>query len=138
MTKPPPVTSPPPTIIGPGATFRGELSSSSSVEVRGTVEGDFSVDGAVIVHQGGRVFGNIDAVALLVSGEVVAGILTADRIELRPTARVTSRLRARVISIADGAFFDGSIEGRIDATANGTDRRSGPVREAPPGSPPKL
>ncbi len=132
MTKPP-VTSPPPTVIGPGATFRGDLSSSSSIEVRGTVEGDFSVDGAVVVHQGGRVFGNIDAVALLISGEVVAGILTADRIELRPTARVAARLRARVISIADGAFFDGTIEGRLDATANGTDRGSGPAHKAPPG-----
>ena len=63
------------TLIGPGARFRGDLRSDHPVEIRGTLEGDCHTGARCIVHEGGRVLGNIDAIALVVAGEVDAGLL---------------------------------------------------------------
>ncbi len=107
-------------MIGPGTSFTGELVSSDPVEVHGTLEGDSRVSARFTVGESGRVFGNIEAANLIVAGQVTAGILSAERIELRPTARVTAILRARVVSIAEGALLDGGVDSR----------------DAPSGSPP--
>jgi cytoskeletal protein CcmA (bactofilin family) len=100
------------TVIAAGSSFRGELTSRDPVEVYGSLEGDAHVTARFTVGETGRVFGNIDAAALVIAGEVNAGILTAEKIELRPTARVSATLRARVVSIAEGAVFEGDVDNR--------------------------
>jgi cytoskeletal protein CcmA (bactofilin family) len=59
---------------------------------------------------GEHVLGNIAAAALVVACEIEAGLLTAERVEVRSTARVTAMIRARVVGIQDGAFFQGHID----------------------------
>jgi cytoskeletal protein CcmA (bactofilin family) len=114
------------TEIGPGTFFRGDVSSSDPVEIRGTLEGDCRTSARCIVHEGGRVLGNIDASALIVAGEVEAGLLTAEKVELRATAHVVGTIRARVMVIADGSFYQGEIEdGRAGNPAPIRDRRKG-------------
>jgi cytoskeletal protein CcmA (bactofilin family) len=100
------------TVIAPGTSFHGELTSSDPVEVHGSLEGDAHVTARFTVGESGRVFGNIDAAVLVVAGEVNAGMLTAEKIELRATARVTATLRARVVTIAEGALFEGDVDNR--------------------------
>jgi cytoskeletal protein CcmA (bactofilin family) len=100
------------TVISAGASFRGDLASGDPVEVHGTLEGDSRVTARFTVGETGRVFGNIDAAIVIVAGEVTAGMLTAEKIELRPTARVTATLSARVVAIAEGALFEGDIDYR--------------------------
>jgi cytoskeletal protein CcmA (bactofilin family) len=64
-----------------------------------------------VVHEGARVLGNIEAAALVIAGKVEAGLLKADKVELRATAVVEGAIRAQMIVIADGAFYKGDIEG---------------------------
>ena len=98
------------TLIGPGTLIRGDVRSTGPVEIRGTLEGDCLTSARCIVHEGGRVLGNIDAAALVVAGKVEAGLLKADKVELRVSASVEGTIRARVLVIADGAFYKGDIE----------------------------
>jgi cytoskeletal protein CcmA (bactofilin family) len=97
-------------VIGPGTLIKGDVRSTGPIEVRGTLEGDCLTSARCIVHEGGRVLGNIDAAALVVAGKVEAGLLKADKIELRPSAHVEGTIRARVLVMADGAFYKGDIE----------------------------
>jgi cytoskeletal protein CcmA (bactofilin family) len=110
------------TVIAAGTSFHGELASSDPVEVHGGLEGDAHVTARFTVGESGRVFGNIDAAVLVIAGEVNAGMLTAEKIEIRPTARVAATLRARVVSIAEGAVFEGDVDNR---DAPGTTPTSG-------------
>ncbi len=119
------------TVIAPGTSFRGGLASSDPVEVYGTLEGDARVSARFTVGESGRVFGNIDAAALVIAGEVNAGMLTAERIELRATARVAATLRARVVMIAEGAHFEGDVDNRY---APGTTPSAAPTSDTPPTS----
>jgi cytoskeletal protein CcmA (bactofilin family) len=98
------------TLIGSGAHVSGDLHSDHPVEIRGTLEGDCYTTARCIVHKGGRVLGNIDAVALVVAGEVDAGLLSAEKVEILASARVLGVIRARVVTIADGAFYKGEID----------------------------
>jgi len=104
-------------VIGPGSTFQGDLRCADSVEIRGTLEGDCRTSARCVVHEGGRVLGNIEAGALLVAGQVEAGLLKADKVELRPSANVVGAICARMIVIADGAFFKGDIENTESTSA---------------------
>jgi len=56
------------------------------------------------------VLGNIEATALLVAGEVEAGVLRAEKVEVRASAKVVAMIRARVVVIADGAEFEGEVQ----------------------------
>jgi cytoskeletal protein CcmA (bactofilin family) len=74
------------------------------------LEGDIRTAAHCIVREGARVLGNIEATALLVAGEVEAGLLRADKVEVRASAKVLATIRARVVAIADGAEFEGEVE----------------------------
>lgn len=80
------------------------------MEIRGTLEGDCYTTARCIVHEGGRVLGNIEAMALVVAGQVDAGLLRAEKVELRASAHVIGVVSAAVVAIADGAFYKGEIE----------------------------
>jgi cytoskeletal protein CcmA (bactofilin family) len=122
------------TVIGHGTRIRGDLASRDPVEIRGTLEGDCQTSAHCIVREGARVLGNIDAAALVVAGEVEAGLLRAQKVEVRASARVLARIRAPLVAIADGAFFHGEIETEGAHGASGPavieDRRRG-EREKP-------
>jgi len=98
------------TVIAEGTRVRGDLASTGPVEIRGTLEGDIQTSAHCVVREGARVLGNIEAAALLVAGEVEAGALRADKVEVRASAKVIATIRARVVSIADGAEFQGEVQ----------------------------
>lgn len=97
-------------MIARGTRIRGDVASSDPVDVHGVLEGDCETAAHCIVREGARVLGNIDAAALLVAGEVDAGLLRAEKVEVRASARVAATIRARVVAIADGAFFQGDVQ----------------------------
>jgi cytoskeletal protein CcmA (bactofilin family) len=123
------VTHPSTTVIGRGTHIVGNVASSDPVDIRGVLEGDCQTSAHCIVREGARVLGNIDAVALLVAGEVDAGVLQAEKVEVRASAKVLATIRARVVAIADGAFFQGEVEIEGARAASGPpllkDRRKG-------------
>jgi cytoskeletal protein CcmA (bactofilin family) len=97
-------------VIGHGTRIRGDLASSDPVEIRGTLEGDCQTSAPCIVREGARVLGNIEAAALVVAGEIEAGLLRAEKVEVRASARVLATIRARVVVIADGAQYEGEVQ----------------------------
>ena len=97
-------------MIGLGAHIRGDVRCDHPVEIRGTLEGDCHTTARCIVHEGGRVLGNIEAMALVLAGQVDAGLLKAEKVELRASAHVLGVISAAVVAIADGAFYRGEIE----------------------------
>ena len=105
------------TLIGPGTLIRGDVRSTGPVEIRGTLEGDCLTSARCIVHEGGRVLGNIDAAALVVAGKVEAGLLKADKVELRVSASVEGddprpRARDRRRRLLQGGHRVGGCRGK--------------------------
>jgi cytoskeletal protein CcmA (bactofilin family) len=131
-TAPPParrftdVLDPHSTFVGPGTRIEGHLASDGPVDVAGTLEGDVHVSGHCRVREGARVTGRLEAKTLVVEGEVSGPALVADKVEIGATGRVKSSIQARVVAIADGAFFEGEV--RMDdagAPLTFTEKRRG-------------
>ncbi len=102
------------TFVGPGTTIEGNLVSDGNVDLAGTLHGDLRASALVRVREGARVTGRLEAKSLVVEGEVSGSALVADKVEIGATARVKSRIEARVVAIADGAFFEGEV--RMDGS----------------------
>jgi cytoskeletal protein CcmA (bactofilin family) len=124
----------PVTVIGAGTHVRGDVVSSDPLEIRGTVEGDCRVGAHCTVTEGARVLGNIDATSLVVAGEIEAGTLTAQKVEVRSSARVRATIRATRVAIADGALYEGNLETQEPegAALVFSERRSGEAGTARP------
>ena len=97
------------TFVGPGTTIEGNLVSDGSVDVAGTLHGDARAIAVLRVREGAHVTGRLEAKSLVVEGEVSGPALVADKVEIGATARVKSSIQARVVAIADGAFFEGEV-----------------------------
>ena len=106
------------TVIGPGTRVKGELVAEGPVELAGFLDGDARVSAHLRVRSGARATGRLEAKSLVVEGEVTGPSVAAERIEIGATARVSASLRARVVAIAEGAFFEGDV--RMDTGAPGT------------------
>jgi cytoskeletal protein CcmA (bactofilin family) len=118
------------TVIGSGTHVRGDVVASDAMEIRGTVEGDCRVGAHCTVTEGARVLGNIDATTLVVSGDSEAGTLTAQKVEIRASARVRATIRASRVAIADGALYEGDLQTQEPAGAAlaFSERRAGDPR----------
>ena len=104
------------TVIGPRTQVKGELVAEGPVELAGFLDGDAQVAAHLRVRPGARVTGRLEAKSLVVEGEVTGPSVAAERIEIGATARVISNLRARVVAIAEGVFFEGEV--RMDDTGH--------------------
>ena len=114
-------TDSPVTVIGPGTTVRGDLTGGDAAEIRGVLEGDCRTSAHCVVSEGARVAGSIEATGIVVAGVVEGRVLAADKVEIRASARVRASVAARVVTIADGAFYEGNVQ------MQGQDAPSGPV-----------
>jgi cytoskeletal protein CcmA (bactofilin family) len=97
------------TVIGPNIRVKGAVESDDTIDIVGTLEGTARTTGLVRVRTSGRVVGDITAGRLIVEGEVEAGTLQAERIEIGISGRVRAALRARSVAIAEGALFEGNV-----------------------------
>jgi cytoskeletal protein CcmA (bactofilin family) len=58
----------------------------------------------------GRVEGEINAQSVRVSGQMIGNIKTKGKVEITKEADFMGDIRAKSISVEDGAYFKGSIE----------------------------
>jgi cytoskeletal protein CcmA (bactofilin family) len=109
----------PRTVIGPGTRIKGQISGGDSVEIEGTLEGESRITGLYRVGRKARVTGDVTATSIIVDGEVAGHILVAEKVEIGAAARVRANVKAQVVAIAEGAFFDGQVhmEGRSGPAA---------------------
>lgn len=94
-----------PSLLGSDLRITGDVTSSGEIQVDGRVEGDIIAD-CLIVSEGGIVDGAVAANNVRVLG-VVNGPITAGRVKLGRTARVTGDIVHQTLSVEEGAFVTG-------------------------------
>jgi cytoskeletal protein CcmA (bactofilin family) len=103
-------------VIGPKTTIKGEISGDEEVLVEGTVEGQIRITRDLRVGSGGIVRATVEALSVVVSGEMVGDCAAQNRVEIQASGRLTGNIRAPKIVIAEGAMFKGNsdMSGRKD------------------------
>lgn len=98
------------TVIGKGTTFDGTLTTAETVRVEGVVKGNVVSEGTFIVGCGGLVDGKIEAVNILVGGEVRGELFASGKIEVNPTGKIYGNLHTKALIVDDKALFRGTCE----------------------------
>ena len=99
------------TIIGENISIEGHIRGNESLVIEGSMKGNVLLEGHDFrVGPKGRIEGEIKAQNVKISGQMIGNITTKGKVEITKEADFLGDIRAKGISIEDGAYFKGSIE----------------------------
>jgi cytoskeletal protein CcmA (bactofilin family) len=107
-----------PTVIGPDANFKGELSFEKGLKLQGRFEGKITTAGRIHISKEAKMLADVEAGAIIVEGDVKGNLTASDRIELKQTTRYEGDLRASKLVVDEGAIFNGQVTVGPEAVKN--------------------
>src|SRR5215213_10010529 len=108
-----------PTVLGPDANFKGELSFEKGMRLQGRFEGKITTAGRLHISKEAHMQADVESAAIIVEGDVKGNLTASDRIELKQTARYEGDLRATKLTVDEGAIFSGHVTVGPDAVKGG-------------------
>ena len=94
-------------ILGPELEIHGDVKVSGSLLIYGKVFGSIHSSGAVRTANGSVVNGNISAKEAAIGGKVDGDLDIEKKVTLGDTSFLTGNLKAAILTIEEGAKFDG-------------------------------
>ena len=98
----------------------GDVHCAGVVRVAGTVVGNVSADSQVLVEQGGRVEGAVQAAEAVLNGDVI-GPIVADRVEIQASAVIRGEITTSCFMIHEGAVLDVDVTKPVPAEEQDAD-----------------
>ena len=99
------------TIIGKQITFKGGIKGKEDLIINGSVKGTIELGGChLTVGPTGKVEGEISADNVTISGRLSGNIKALDKVEITKEADFDGEVKAKRISVEDGAYLKAVIE----------------------------
>ena len=99
------------TVIGENISIEGNIRGTEHLIIEGSMNGNIEMEKHdFTVGLKGRVEGEINAQNIKVSGHMIGNINTKGKVEITREADFMGDIKAKSISVEDGAYFKGSIE----------------------------
>lgn len=95
------------TILGSNSEIEGDFSATGSARIDGTVNGNVTLTGTLIVGATGNIVGNITADSVIIGGDVQGDVNVTEKTELTATAKVIGDITTKIIVIDENAIFQG-------------------------------
>jgi len=95
------------TIISNGVKIEGKVTSTGSIRVDGTLQGDLNARGNVTVGEQGKIKGEIIANVVTIGGNVVGTVNAKEKLVLESKCMLKGDILTKVLVIEAGAKFDG-------------------------------
>ena len=96
-------------IIPTGMTLRGKIEGTEELTVAGTVDGEIHLRGTLRLLESGRLRGQVTVWEALIAGRTEGTVMASDRAEVLATAQVEGEIRARRLTIVEGALVNGRM-----------------------------
>lgn len=97
-------------IIGFGSEIKGEVNTNGDIRIDGTVNGNITVKGKIVVGETGRILGNIYCKQCDVFGYVEGNVNTQDLLSLKASSSVNGDMVCSKLAIEPGAKFTGKCD----------------------------
>ncbi|GAC1575670.1 MAG: hypothetical protein NVS3B20_07320 [Polyangiales bacterium] len=112
-------------VLGESTHVRGRVGGKGDLEVRGRIEGEIDVVGALVIEVGAVVRASVRGESVVVRGALLGDIDASHSIALDASARVVGNLRSPRIAIALGAQVRGELDmGHVGAVHEGDGHRA--------------
>ena len=98
------------TILGADAKFKGDLSFDSAAKILGNFEGAIKAKGKVFIADGSICKATVTAKEIAVEGHIQGNVQATERVEIKPSGRITGDIIAARMSMADGASIEGHVQ----------------------------
>jgi cytoskeletal protein CcmA (bactofilin family) len=97
------------TYFGKNLKVKGNVFGSGDLIILGSLEGEFNLAGKLQIAEPANISGTVKAGDISVKGKVQGTISAAEKVHLDKTARVQGQINSPIISVTEGARFDGDI-----------------------------
>ena len=125
-----------PTILGPDAAFKGDLTFEKGMRLHGKFEGSILTGGKLHVTKEAKMQADVDAGSITIEGDVKGKLSASDRVELKNSARYEGDLTASKLVVDEGAVFSGHVTVGPDAVKGKPAQLPGTNRPADKALPP--
>jgi cytoskeletal protein CcmA (bactofilin family) len=98
-----------PTLITEGSRLTGDLETSGSLVVCGTIRGDGQVGGALQMTASSQWHGEVHARSAVICGQLTGKLVIEEKLEIGASAVIRADVVAHSIAIARGAVIDGTV-----------------------------
>ena len=95
-------------IIGPGTVLDGNFTAKDTTRVEGTIHGDVTSEGAIILGYKGKIVGQVKAKNVIVGGAIEGNITVEGKIEITATGSIKGDIITKSLIIDENAVFQGN------------------------------
>ncbi len=95
-------------IIRKGTLIKGDVTCSGDIRIDGTLNGNLSSEGKVVVGPNGVIEGEIVCRNADISGTIKARLTVKELLQLKSSANIIGDINTNKLSIEPGATFTGS------------------------------
>jgi cytoskeletal protein CcmA (bactofilin family) len=95
-------------IIEQGCEFEGKLCFEGTVRIGGRFRGSIITNDVLVIGEGARVEGDVEAGTVIISGEMVGDIVAKHRVEIHRPAIFRGNIMTPSLMVDEGVIFEGS------------------------------
>jgi cytoskeletal protein CcmA (bactofilin family) len=99
----------PPTVIGTGVIFRGDIVAPGDLMLSGSIQGDGDIGGMLSIARGAQWQGQVRSRAAVIAGQLIGSIAVTGRLEVGAAAVIKGQVSAKSLAIARGAVIEGDM-----------------------------
>ena len=98
------------TLIGANMLIVGNLKTDRTIRIDGKLKGNIETTAGVLIGADALIEGNIKAEIVMLGGTVKGSILAPEGIEILQKAKMLGDIKTNILTIAEGAVFEGKSE----------------------------
>ena len=118
-------------VLGPTLKFKGELTADENLLIHGQVQGSIKHSSLLTVGQEGKLKANVSAEYISVEGTVVGDMDGSKSVVVSKGANVTGNIYSPVVTLREGASFNGSIDMTGKSSADAGSKKVAASEEPP-------
>ncbi len=102
-------------ILSEGTKLKGDLNSQTDIRIAGTIDGEATSKGKLIVTGSGKIVGNITSSDSDIAGRVEGEVRVSNKLTLRESAIIDGNIYTKTLIVEEGAQINGSCRMGSDA-----------------------
>ena len=107
-------------IIAQGTKIVGDIKSKGPFRIDGSIEGNVTTEGKVVIGKAGQVLGTLHAVNVDIEGKFSGKLLIKGTLSLKSTAQIDGEVQVNKLAVEPGATFNATCSmGAVKALNNG-------------------